>query len=61
MVPLSEIGAEPCDTLYVAAHVVVYNGKQEETAWADTYGIPIRSGKGWAMYGPYTPCCIPES
>jgi hypothetical protein len=44
-------GFEPtCDTpIYVALHAVVSQGSmQEETAWADKYGIPF--GKGWAMY-----------
>jgi len=48
-------------TLYIAVHVVVqiertvtvdgitYTYYQEETAWADTYGIPFND-KGWAMY-----------
>lgn len=55
-VPWSEIGAGPYDTLYIAAHAVVDNGDQEETAWADTWGIPIRPGKGWALYVPFPPC-----
>jgi hypothetical protein len=40
-------------TLYVAAHAVVEHPDYgEETAWADTYGIPFNEdGKGnWALY-----------
>ena len=35
-IPLSEIGAVPGDTVYVAAHAEVSNGTQSETAWAGT-------------------------
>jgi len=35
-IPLSEIGAVPGDTVYIAAHAEVSNGTQSETAWAGT-------------------------
>ena len=58
---LSTLGVECEDTLYIAAHAVVSQGcQQEETAWADSYGIPFN--KGWAMYFKYEVCdgCIDE-
>jgi hypothetical protein len=50
-IPLADIRAEPGDTVYIALHAVVRNGCWEETAWADSYGIPF--GHGWAMYLAY--------
>ena len=38
-------------TLYIAAHAVVEHPDYgEETAWADTYGIPFNDGGSWALY-----------
>lgn len=55
MIPLEDFGDPACWTsLYIAAHAVVSKCDQEETAWADTYGIPI--GRGWAMYFEYVLC-----
>lgn len=42
--------------LYIAAHAVVSQGCQQETAWADSYGIPFNINKGWAMYFKYEVC-----
>ena len=61
IIPLSDLGDDgvSCgDRLYIAAHAVVTRGCQEETAWADSYGIPF--GRGWAMYVEYEVCsgCI---
>lgn len=55
---LSTLGVECGDDLYIAAHAVVSRDGQEETAWADSYGIPFV--KGWAMYFQYEVCngCI---
>jgi hypothetical protein len=51
-IPLTDFDEGP---LYIAAHAVVSRCSQEETAWADTYGVPIRPGKNWAMYFGYDP------
>ena len=48
--------AECGDVVYIAAHAVVSTNCQSETAWADSYGTPIRENKGWAMYFGYTLC-----
>jgi len=60
----SEIGANPGDTIYIAAQAEVENPDElvwdpgtetmvprEETAWAQ--GDEIRPGKNWAMYFEY--------
>lgn len=49
IIPLSDFDSE---TLYIAAHAVVSRGGQQETAWADSYGIEIPRG-GWGMYFGY--------
>jgi len=49
-ISLNEFGSE---TLYIAGHAEVTRGDQEETAWADSYGVPIRKRGGWAMYFGY--------
>jgi hypothetical protein len=51
---LDDLGVGCGDPLYIAAHAVVYKDGQQETAWADSYGIPF--GKGWAVYFGYTVC-----
>jgi hypothetical protein len=51
-IPLSDF-PDVC-ILYIAAHAVVSQGDQEETAWADTYGITF--GKSWAMFVMYNVC-----
>lgn len=49
-IPLGDIGAGGGDTVYIAAHAVVYwPCDWEETAWAEG----DRFGKGWAMYFEY--------
>ena len=50
-IPLSDFEG---DTLYIAAHAVVTQGDQEETAWADSYGTPISERGSWALYFGYT-------
>lgn len=50
-IDLCELGVEPCDIVYIAAHAVVENGCQEETAWANT-GTSF-SGASWALYFAY--------
>jgi hypothetical protein len=41
--------------LYIAAHAVVQNGCQEETAWADCEGpTAVFPGRNWATYVTYT-------
>lgn len=56
VIPLE--GLDPiCEVpIYIAFHAVVCKDGQEETAWADEYGIPF--GKGWAMYLEF-PICNP--
>lgn len=54
IIPLSDFGVNCGDTLYIAAHAVVSKEGQQETAWADSYGISF--GKGWAMYFKYEVC-----
>jgi hypothetical protein len=56
MIPLSDFDLGECDTLYIAAHAVVYGpGGRDETAWADTYGVRIPKG-GWGLYVQYDLC-----
>ncbi len=57
---LNNLGVVCGNTLYIAAHAVVSQGCQQETAWADSYGIPFNINKGWAMYFQYEVCdgCI---
>ena len=57
-IPLSELGVQAGDTVYIAAHaeLVKFIGLDEEgnpiyaeeTGWAD--GAPIPPGRNWAMY-----------
>ena len=51
-IPLSDLNVMPGDTLYIAAHAVVQNGEQEETAW----GAGDEFGKSWATYLRYRVC-----
>ena len=57
-VPLTDLGADYGDTLYIAAHAVVCKcGCGCETAWGyGCYGFVNRAGRpqGWAMYGDIT-------
>ena len=46
-------------------HAVVTNNGMEETAWADSYGIPYKeltgnNGGGWALVIPYEVCGMPN-
>ena len=60
-IPLSDLSAEPGDTIYLAAHAVVQKPAcddedcQEETAWAE--GERIRKKGNWSMFFLVT---IPE-
>ena len=50
-IPLEDEGAEPGNTLTLAAHAVVRSDKKEESAWAE--GEPFRKRGNWAMYFTY--------
>ena len=53
-IPLDDLGVEPCDIVYIAAHAELVKGETEETGWAE--GVEIRLSKNWAMYFEYRLC-----
>ena len=50
-IPLSSFGAG--QTLFIAAHAVVVNGRASETAWAGCLVSNPFPGANWAMYFTY--------
>jgi hypothetical protein len=59
MIPLSDLdlSGNECGPLYIAAHGVVTGmGGAQETVWADSYGVRIRSRGPWGLYFAYDLC-----
>ena len=57
-ISLEDLGVDPCDIVYIAAHAELIKGEIEETGWAE--GVEIRPDKNWAMYFEYRLSCMEE-